>query len=83
MKPNRNKLLSYICWYNPAKVSFVALGYGREVRLFTVSNSSDGTMSHVADFDFDNEILAVHLCATSKGSDYDQCELQWRRVELD
>ena len=67
MIPHGDKLVSYICWYEPAKVSFVALGYGREIRLFSVSNSSDGTMSHVADFDFDNEVLAVHICAISKG----------------
>ncbi len=67
IKTRRDELICHVCWYEPAKLSFVALGDGREVRLFSLSNPSDGTISHVADFDFDSDVLTVHVCALSKG----------------
>ena len=47
--PSRDKLISHVCWYELAGMSFVVLGDGREVKLFSVL---DGAISHVADFDF-------------------------------
>ena len=59
-----DKLISHVCWYEPASLSFVAQTSGREVRLFSISS---GDISHVADFDFDSEVLAVHVCSITKG----------------